>query len=106
VGFARITSLLLGALIPLAVIFFYYSAQWRDLPDPPRHLKWKQRQRLADALRQTNPQIVFMSIWDGVADAALFADEIKAAFEDGGWTVDVEDRHLTGDLEHEYGLWV
>ena len=107
-SFALLTaiSMLVGGLVLYVVIFIYNCIRWRDLPDPPRHLKWKQRQHIADVLRQTEPNIASMSLWDGVQDAQTFADEIKAAFQDAGWAVDIGDNHLTGDLEHEFGLWV
>lgn len=93
-------------VISMGTLFIFNCFRWQDLDDPPRHLKWKQRQRLADALRQAEPDIVLVTIRDGVKDAAVFANEIKAAFEDAGWAMDIENRHPTWDLEHEYGLWV
>lgn len=93
-------------VISMLGLFLFNCLRWRDLDDPPRHLKWRQRQHIAAALRSTEADIVLMSLCDGVKDAAAFADEIKAAFEDAGWTVDITDRHLRGELEHECGLWV
>lgn len=96
----------LAIVTVLLGIFFFNCLRWRDLEDPPRQLKWKQRQRLAASLRSSRPGVVKLYLYHGVKDAGSFADDIRKAFESAKWKVYTIDDDLEGEPEHEHGLWV
>src|SRR5690242_10196934 len=44
----------------MAGTFLLNCLRWHDLDEPPRRLKWKQRQKIAKALSSNGPRIVSM----------------------------------------------
>jgi len=91
----------LGGLAAFIAVFLLNLCRSRNLPDKPRRLSYKQRQRLSEVLRGHSPgEIILMSYYRGVSDAGNFGVDIIEAFRAGGWCVDIENKDLADEPQH------